>query len=1288
MSDPSDDSDGEGSRHSTMNNDGAAKPAAHPTKKKRKYTKQTKDRPSEDDHVQLFAFNSSADNAAPNNAWGDRPKRKLKAVSRFDAQTYDRSRAGPNNCRAGHGFPCPRCSYSCSYDSRSCEACGLAVYYEAGVGAVVLKERTEVGASALSKRRRREKKREEIGVSVEKPPAGKGKKRRGRPPKAVTEGAKPAAEGVPKRGRGRPPKKGRAKSAPPTFRGKAKRLPLRQHSVVDSSDSEEDEPAPTKASASPKLGGTRGVPRPVVAFYEKRPFAMKEYPRVESAKEDLSANYQTIREKRDYNLEHTVPKKRAKGRFMYYDFRDVSDTRTARRWQCNLLAVAHADFDGCESLVAAREHPSWPARLADAHHRMRMGRRILKFLRESVLGGAKRKARPGGWRVPALTVQHVSFASGVAFPPARRASPEDGTKSGDDEDEAAKNAIVEAIRGRANSSPLVRGRSPSASLASSLDVGSLGENSAALDSSIGTGIMEPNLGNVSESEEFSMVHHALNADFPPVDRPPGIGDVSTAAGDVGTKLQETERTLQSVSEENKELQSKYDTLLAKSTGTEKELRDEISTLMESSKPSGESEAASDNEGPDMETQLATITTERDDLSERVGGLQLERDQLAQQLERANAQLQAWERVGSASGQHAGEASTSIRALSIQLKTVSEEKTDLAKKYTTAASDLSEKQEELESQRVRISGLESSVEALTAQREEANSRVAKLTSANKNIAVLVSERKELQSSLDDSMRKVAHLEAEKVGRQAIVEELRARVEKLSSDLKQGAKHNVLEIDHRLYASREAKYMDTIDHLSGKVEEQSDDAHTLHGTIANLTAEVTKLQSERDEAMEERDAAQVRVRELQSGEDDPTGEITATLNSEKEVLMTKIEECIARLYSEKDDSSTDSPVFATLQGDPSSPVQKLKIQMRMKEHELSKLRKDKEKLEAYTKQTLSIFQQKYFATAQEYKVRLKEKEDRIRALEARKKDPPIPHQLNLPPVRHGGDIRRAASNDTKMTDEFGREISPASAHAEYVLRVPPSVVGWVIGKGGSTIRDMMHESETKIWVDQDSMGPNEPRVVYVSGKRSNVDVAVRMVKELVERAPVNNAPAQHGNRTWKKDDDDSAHRTRPRRQDDDEAPSTHRTRPRRQDDETSDEFGREISPAYAEYVLHVPPSVVGWVIGKGGSTIRDMMHESETKIWVDQDSMGPNEPRVVYVSGKRSNVDVAARMVRELVERAPANIAPAQHGNRTWKKDDETSSAQHGSRRPQRQDDEMASALHGSRPQRQDDETYGV
>ena len=152
-----------------------------------------------------------------------------------------------------------------------------------------------------------------------------------------------------------------------------------------------------------------------------------------------------------------------------------------------------------------------------------------------------------------------------------------------------------------------------------------------------------------------------------------------------------------------------------------------------------------------------------------------------------------------------------------------------------------------------------------------------------------------------------------------------------------------------------------------------------------AKLSQLQSMLEKVHAERDIAEARVQELLNGKSH-TREITEALNLDKEVLVAKIEECIARLY--ENDSDADELLASTRTGE--SPIENpLKSSFDMNsslprveklEQQLRKLTRDKHKLEAYTKQTLHIFQQKYYATSQDYKARLKEKTTRIQALEA--------------------------------------------------------------------------------------------------------------------------------------------------------------------------------------------------------------------------------------------------------------------------------------------------------------------
>ena len=80
------------------------------------------------------------------------------------------------------------------------------------------------------------------------------------------------------------------------------------------------------------------------------------------------------------------------------------------------------------------------------------------------------------------------------------------------------------------------------------------------------------------------------------------------------------------------------------------------------------------------------------------------------------------------------------------------------------------------------------------------------------------------------------------------------------------------------------------------------------------------------------------------------------------------------------------------------------------------------------------------------------------------------------------------------------SGGPSRSECVMHMAPSVVGWVIGKGGQRIRDLMEDSGAKVWIDQNSMGPKDMRIVYVSGTKKSIDMAVRTIKDLVAKAPV--------------------------------------------------------------------------------------------------------------------------------------------------------------------------------------------
>jgi len=82
-----------------------------------------------------------------------------------------------------------------------------------------------------------------------------------------------------------------------------------------------------------------------------------------------------------------------------------------------------------------------------------------------------------------------------------------------------------------------------------------------------------------------------------------------------------------------------------------------------------------------------------------------------------------------------------------------------------------------------------------------------------------------------------------------------------------------------------------------------------------------------------------------------------------------------------ASTPLAVAIPAAGDASAELERLQGELETKERENAKISGDKDKLEAYTKRTLAKFQDKYLVALQECKAKLKEKQDKIEALETR-------------------------------------------------------------------------------------------------------------------------------------------------------------------------------------------------------------------------------------------------------------------------------------------------------------------
>ena len=195
-------------------------------------------------------------------------------------------------------------------------------------------------------------------------------------------------------------------------------------------------------------------------------------------------------------------------------------------------------------------------------------------------------------------------------------------------------------------------------------------------------------------------------------------------------------------------------------------------------------------------------------------------------------------------------------------------------------------------------------------------------------------------------------------------------------------------------------------------------------------------------------------------------------------------------------------------------------------------------------------------------------------------------------HGAKCRYIQTGrDECMYYHSAKELERAAANnVEHKMYISRAVVGWVIGKNGARMKEMIHKSGADIWIDQESMGPNENRIIYITGRHQDVDAAIQMVKEVLpDGQDIESGPGVSL----------------------DSAPTTKK------------------SPNNVNNAMKIAPAVVGWVIGLKGSRLKSMIAESGAEMWIDQESMGPTENRILHISGSQEAVDAAIQLVRDLL-----------------------------------------------------------
>lgn len=288
-------------------------------------------------------------------------------------------------------------------------------------------------------------------------------------------------------------------------------------------------------------------------------------------------------------------------------------------------------------------------------------------------------------------------------------------------------------------------------------------------------------------------------------------------------------------------------------------------------------------------------------------------------------------------------------------------------------------------------------------EELRTVTAELSDAKSKLIELEEQKAQLADELDVANSRVEQLrkaEATVMAYRKKLESVGAMNQQMTDLEDQAANYLRQIMDLEAEVKKSASLQKTIDELNKKVAELEKAKSNTTDSVQNSANEIAELKSklsaaEKSKKLYEDELAELRAQQANSStlsEDDPhlasmegfdaqnsvqNKEKTMRLEIENKNLKEEIEQLKAGGATANASATAVSGDTAGLQKE----IERLKEELVKKEKENAKIGSDKDKLETYTKRTLAKFQDKYLVALQECKAKLKEKQDKIEALENR-------------------------------------------------------------------------------------------------------------------------------------------------------------------------------------------------------------------------------------------------------------------------------------------------------------------
>ena len=380
-------------------------------------------------------------------------------------------------------------------------------------------------------------------------------------------------------------------------------------------------------------------------------------------------------------------------------------------------------------------------------------------------------------------------------------------------------------------------------------------------------------------------------------------------------------------------------------------RDELNSLLEET----QRELAS------QKSQAAILAEEHESAERKLRALA---EDLQERLGRRQEELSAAEEELVKTKRGRDDAESKVADLTEKCATLADE-LDVA---SAKAAQLAKAEATVVAYRKRLEAAGSMTQQMTEMENQAEGYLRQIMELETDVKKLPG----LQNTVDELQTKVGKLEKERVTAEDDLRAKATEVSKLKGELSstESARKMFEEELTALKAQQENAADTSMDDLANDVSGMS-----MSGAHAKSLAEAKEKAMRMDVANQK---LQEQMEEMKRKHEAELEQAAAAAESAAAAAASAAATSeAAAAAKQQGQPAVSSLEIARLKGQ----IAQLEKDMKQKEAEKAKLGSDKEKLEAYTKKTLSKFQEKYLVALQECKAKLKEKHDKIEALEMR-------------------------------------------------------------------------------------------------------------------------------------------------------------------------------------------------------------------------------------------------------------------------------------------------------------------